>query len=41
MLLLNILRAATDGAGAAIGTPAIWASLETQTAATGETHGNH
>lgn len=32
-----IARASTDGAGAAIGTPAIWALLETQTAATGET----
>lgn len=32
-----IARAGTDGAGAAIGTPAIWAQLETQTAATGET----
>jgi hypothetical protein len=31
-----ISRAATDGAGAAIGTPTIWALLETQTAATGE-----
>lgn len=32
-----IARAATDGAGAAIGTPEIWAQLETQTAAKGET----
>lgn len=32
-----IARASTDGAGAAIGTPEIWASLESQTAATGET----
>ena len=32
-----ITRASTDGAGAAIGTPAIWALLESQTAATGET----
>ncbi len=32
-----IARAAGDGAGAAIGTPEIWAQLETQTAATGET----
>jgi hypothetical protein len=31
-----IARASTDGAGAAIGTPAIWALLESQTAATGE-----
>jgi PAP2 superfamily len=31
-----IARAATDGMGAAIGTPAIWAALETNTAATGE-----
>jgi hypothetical protein len=31
-----IARAGTDGMGAAIGTPAIWAQLETQTAATGE-----
>ncbi|MDG2430874.1 phosphatase PAP2 family protein [Flavobacterium sp.] len=31
-----IARASTDGAGAAIGTPAIWAALETQTAARGE-----
>lgn len=32
-----IARAATDGAGSAIGTPEIWAMLETQTVATGET----
>lgn len=32
-----IARAATDGAGAAIGTPEIWAQLEAQTAAKGET----
>ena len=32
-----ITRASTDGAGAAIGTPTIWALLESQTAATGET----
>jgi hypothetical protein len=32
-----IARAATDGAGAAIGTPAIWAALEADNAATGET----
>lgn len=32
-----IARASTDGAGAAIGTPVIWALLESQTAATGET----
>jgi hypothetical protein len=32
-----IARAAGDGAGAAIGTPEIWAQLETQTALTGET----
>jgi PAP2 superfamily len=32
-----ITRARTDGAGAAVGTPAIWAQLQTQTAATGET----
>jgi hypothetical protein len=32
-----IARAATDGAGAAIGTPEIWAQLETQTIAAGET----
>jgi hypothetical protein len=32
-----IALAASDGAGAAIGTPALWAQLETQTAATGET----
>lgn len=32
-----IAQAAADGAGAAIGTPALWAQLETQTAATGET----
>lgn len=31
-----IARASTDGAGAAIGTPAIWASLESETASTGE-----
>ena len=31
-----IAKAATDGAGAAIGTPAIWAALETNTAATGQ-----
>jgi len=30
-------RARTDGAGAAIGTPAYWQSLETNTAATGQT----
>ena len=30
-------KAASDRAGAAIGTPAIWADLETKTAATGET----
>ncbi|TRX40493.1 phosphatase PAP2 family protein [Flavobacterium restrictum] len=32
-----IARAATDGAGAAIGTPEIWAQLESTTAAKGET----
>jgi membrane-associated phospholipid phosphatase len=32
-----IARAATDGAGAAIGTPDIWAQLEAQTLAKGET----
>jgi hypothetical protein len=32
-----IARAATDGAGAAIGTPEIWAQLEAQTIANGET----
>ncbi|WPO78252.1 phosphatase PAP2 family protein [Flavobacterium sp. KACC 22761] len=32
-----ITRASTDGAGAAIGTPAIWAALESETAAKGET----
>lgn len=32
-----IARASTDGAGAAIGTPAIWTLMESQTAATGET----
>lgn len=32
-----IARAAGDGTGAAIGTPEIWAQLETQTALTGET----
>jgi hypothetical protein len=32
-----IARASTDGAGAAIGTPAIWAALESQTIAKGET----
>lgn len=32
-----IARASTDGMGAAVGTPAIWAALETNTAATGET----
>ncbi|MRX70091.1 PAP2 superfamily protein [Flavobacterium resistens] len=31
-----ITRASTDGAGAAIGTPAIWAAFETETAAKGE-----
>lgn len=32
-----IMRAGTDGAGAAIGNEALWTQLETQTAATGET----
>ena len=31
-----IAKAATDGAGAAIGNPTIWTQLQTQTAATGE-----